>query len=84
MHSPANHPVPALLPAYEKAPLLPLRIFLSTGNQFDNQKSNRKFRKILRDKGYPMEYIEVPYRHNWENWEPLIDDVLLYFFAPVT
>jgi len=84
MHSPANHVVPALLSAYEKAPLLPLRIFLSTGDQFDNEKSNRKFRKILRDKGYPMKYIEVPYRHNWDNWEPLIDDVLLYFFAPTT
>lgn len=84
MHSPANRPVPALLPAYEKAPLLPLRIFLSTGDRFDNEKSNRKFRKILRDKGYPMKYMEVPFRHNWDNWEPLIDDMLLYFFAPLT
>ena len=81
MHSPANHPVPALLPAYEKAPLLPLRVFLSTGDRYDNQKSNRRFRKILRDKGYPMKYMEVPKQHNWENWQPLVDDVLLFFFA---
>jgi enterochelin esterase-like enzyme len=84
MNSPANHPVPALLPAYEDAPLLPLRIFLSTGNRYDNEKSNREFRTILRDKGYPLKYMEVPERHNWENWEPLVDDVLLYFYAPAT
>ena len=65
MHSPATHPVPALLPAYEKAPLLPLRVFLSTGDHNDNERSNRRFRTILRDKGYPMKYMEVSEQHNW-------------------
>ena len=35
MQSPANHPVPKLLPTYEEMPLLPLKIFLSTGNPDD-------------------------------------------------
>lgn len=80
MHSPANHPVPGLLAEYKKAPRLPLNIFLSTGEPDDNTRANREFRRLLRDKGYPLKYIEVPMGHNWDNWRPLIDDVLLYFY----
>ena len=81
MHSPANHPVRELLPAYEEMPLLPLRMFLSTGNPNDNTEANREFHRVLRDKGYPMKYIETREGHNWDNWRPLIDDVLLYFYG---
>ncbi len=81
MHSPANHPVKELLAAYEEMPLLPLRIFLSTGNPDDNTQANRDFHKVLRDKGYTMKYIETLEGHNWDNWRPLIDDVLLYFYG---
>jgi len=80
MQSPANHPVPALLSAYEKTPTLPLNIFLSTGEPYDNTLANRKFRTVLRDKGYPLKYKEVRQGHNWRNWKPLLDDVLLYFY----
>ena len=80
MQSPANHPVPNLLPGYEESPTLPLKIFLSTGNPDDNTRANRKFRNVLRDKGYPLKYMEVQKGHNWDNWKPLIDDVLLYFY----
>ena len=41
MHSPANYPVKSLLPAYEQAPTLPLRMFLSTGSPNDNTMANR-------------------------------------------
>jgi enterochelin esterase-like enzyme len=80
MHSPANHPVEELLPAYEQAPLLPLKMFLSTGKPNDNTTANRRFRNILQDKGYDLKYMEVRKGHNWDNWRPLIDDVLLYFY----
>ena len=80
MHSPANHPVPELLPDYEKTPTLPLNIFLSTGEPNDNTRANRAFRTVLRDKGYALKYKEVRQGHNWRNWKPLIDDVLLYFY----
>ena len=80
MHSPANHGVPALLPGYEKAPTLPLKVFLSTGEPNDNTTSNRRFRTLLKEKGYELKYIEVREDHNWDNWKPLIDDVLLYFY----
>ena len=81
MHSPANHPVKELLPAYEEMPVLPLRIFLSTGNPDDNTQANRDFHNVLKDKGYPMKYVETLEGHNWDNWRPLIDDVLLYFYG---
>ena len=81
MQSPANHPVPNLLPVYKEIPMLPLRVFLSTGTPDDNTQANRRFRTLLKDKVYDMEYIEVREGHNWENWGPLIDDVLLYFYG---
>lgn len=84
MHSPANHPIKGMLPAYEKMPLLPLRMFLSTGRLNDNRRANRKFRRVLENKGYELKYIEVDEGHNWDNWRPLLDDVLLYFYAPAS
>ncbi|MDX1482799.1 MAG: alpha/beta hydrolase-fold protein [Woeseiaceae bacterium] len=81
MHSPATHPVPNLMPAYEQAPRLPIRIFFSIGDLYDNTLANRKFAGILEDKGYDMEFIQVRGEHDWDNWRPLIDDVLEYFFA---
>jgi enterochelin esterase-like enzyme len=81
MQSPANHAVPNLLNAYEQMPLLPLKIFLSTGKLDDNTRANRDFHKVLREKGYEMEYIEVSAGHDWDNWRPLLDNVLLYFYS---
>jgi enterochelin esterase-like enzyme len=81
MHSPANYPVEPLLPWYEQSPKLPLTIFLSTGTPNDNTHANRKFRDILRDKGYPLHYVEVREDHNWDNWGPLVDDALIYLFG---
>lgn len=81
MQSPANHPLPDLVPAYEKSPRLPLNIFLSTGKPDDNTLANRKFHRVLKDKGYDMQYVEVREGHNWKNWRPLLDDVLRYFYS---
>jgi enterochelin esterase-like enzyme len=81
MHSPANHPVPSLLPAYESVDKLPLKVFLSTGVPNDNTKANRAFKNLLKKKGYELKYVETNKGHNWENWKPLVDDVLLYFYG---
>ena len=81
MQSPANHPIPNLLPTYESTPILPLKIFLSTGTPNDNTRANRDFHMILKSKGYPMKYMEVYEGHNWNNWGPLIDDVLIYYYG---
>ncbi len=81
MQSPANHPIPKLLPSYEKMPPRPLKIFLSTGKPNDNTEANRTFRDVLQDKGYDMKYVEVRQGHNWDNWRPLLDDNMLYFYG---
>ena len=81
MQSPANHPVENLLPAYENEPTRPIKIFLSTGASRDNSADNRRFRKILKDKGYEMKYMQTDEGHNWDNWRPLIDDVLLFYYG---
>ena len=80
MQSPANHAVPKLLPTYQARPRLPLKIFLSTGVPNDNTQANRKFHNVLKNKDYDMKYIEFRQGHNWENWRPLIGDILIYFY----
>ena len=81
MQSPANHPVPNLLPVYAQLPTLPLKIFLSTGTPDDNTEANREFHALLQDKAYPIKYVEVDEGHDWNNWGPLLDDVLVYFYG---
>jgi enterochelin esterase-like enzyme len=31
--------------------------------------------------GYDMKFIQKNAGHNWDNWRPLIDDVLLFFYG---
>jgi len=81
IQSPAMRPVPSIFSAYEDSTRLPLKIFLSTGTRGDNEESTRRLKRILDLKKYEMKYVEVPYDHSWANWKPLLDDVLLYYFA---
>lgn len=80
MQSPANHPVPSLNDAYEELDVQPVKMFLSVGTKNDNTRAGRLFKKILQKKGYDLTYKEVPYGHNWRNWKPLLDDVLMTFY----
>ncbi len=81
MQSPATHPVEYIHQAYADSVRLPLRIFMSSGDRQDNEARTRAFRDILQGKEYPMKYIEVPFGHTWDNWGPLQDDLLLYFYG---
>ena len=81
MQSPATHPVRTIHQSYQDSVQLPIRIFLSSGDHKDNEARTRTFRDILQAKGYPMKYIEVPFAHNWDNWGPLLDDLLLYYYG---
>lgn len=66
---------------YESKEHLPLKMFLSVGSRNDNTGAVKKFKKTLEKKGYDLTFIKVTGEHNWENWTPLLDDVLLTFFA---
>jgi len=82
MQSPAMHPVPKLLELYESEEKRPIKIFFSVGRKNDNTAAARRFKAALERKGYEMLYKEVAYGHNWQNWRPLLDDVLEYYFKP--
>lgn len=81
MQSPANHPIPRMLPTWAEVPKMPLKLFLSTGTPDDNTEDNRAFHAVLREKGYDMKYIEVDEGHNWDNWRLLLDDILIYYYG---
>ena len=82
MQSPANSEHLKLLNSlYGKTEKLALNIFFSIGTKNDNTKAARKFHRTLLKKKYKINYIEVPFGHNWKNWRPLVDNLLLTFFA---
>jgi len=66
---------------YRRNDRLPLRVFLSVGTRSDNTDEGRRFRRILEDKGYPLTYFEVSQGHNWNNWRPLLPEVLATFYG---
>jgi len=83
MQSPALHPVPEIYDAYEKNPHRDIKIYFSIGTKDDNTAAGRRLRRILKRAKYEMQYKEVPHGHNWQNWRPLLPDVLAYFFKKI-
>lgn len=67
--------------SYEERETLPLKMFLSVGSRNDNTAAVKRFKETLERKGYDLTYVKVRGEHNWKNWSPLLDDVLLAFFA---
>jgi len=81
MQSPGNSQHIALLrKMYQQSQRLDLNLFLSVGTKKDNTAAGRKFHQTLLDKGYPVAYREVPFGHDWQNWQPLLDDILQHYF----
>ena len=66
---------------YEEKETLPLKMFLSVGSRNDNTGAIKRFNKTLEKKGYDVTFVKVTGEHNWKNWSPLLDDVLLTFFS---
>jgi enterochelin esterase-like enzyme len=81
IQSPAPHPCPDIYTDFEQHDKLPLEIFLSTGTVNDKARATRRLKSILDSKGYAFKYVEVAEGHNWRNWGPLLDDVLIYFYG---
>jgi enterochelin esterase-like enzyme len=81
MHSPASSGHLKLLnKLYKENRPERLAVFFSVGTKNDNTRAARSFHRTLEDKGYDVNYIEVPFGHEWSNWRPLIDDLLLTFY----
>lgn len=82
MQSPASGKhVDIVRELYKESELLPLKLFLSVGTQNDNEAAVKRFRRVLKSKGYDITYKVVREGHNWRNWKPLLDDVLITFFG---
>jgi len=82
MQSPANgEHLKVVGDLYKQAETLPLKMFLSVGSKNDNTRAVKRFNRILEDKAYELTFIKVRGEHNWQNWAPLLDDVLKTFFS---
>lgn len=84
MQSPANSEmVDELRFQYMAQDRLPLKIFLSVGTVNDNTQAGQQFMETLKFQEYDMTYREVNEGHDWDNWGPLLDDVLYTFFRRI-
>lgn len=82
MQSPASGEHVALLTnLYTDREKLPLKMFLSVGTDNDNTRKARHLKRLLTKKKYDLTYREVRGGHDWGNWQPLIDDLLVTFFG---
>lgn len=82
MQSPANSEmVDELRFQYMAQQKLPLKIFMSVGTVNDNTQAGQQFMETLKFQEYDLTYREVNEGHDWDNWGPLLDDVLYTFFA---
>jgi enterochelin esterase-like enzyme len=82
MQSPANSDhVDVVRDLYEQREALPLKMFLSVGTKNDNQAAVKRFKRVLESKAYDLSFTTVREGHNWRNWGPLLDDVLVTFFS---
>lgn len=85
MQSPGNSQhIGLLAKMYQQSQHIDLNMFLSIGTKKDNTAAGRKFHQTLLDKGYPVAYQEVPFGHDWQNWQPLLDDILQHYFPANT
>lgn len=81
MQSPANSEmVDELRFQYMAQEKLPLKIFMSVGTINDNTQAGQQFMETLKFQEYDLTYREVAEGHDWDNWGPLLDDVLYTFF----
>jgi len=81
MQSPANSEmIDELRFQYMAQDKLPLKFFMSVGTVNDNTQAGRQFMETLKFQEYDLTYREVNEGHDWDNWGPLLDDVLYTFF----
>lgn len=81
MQSPAMHPIPNLLETYRESPPPPLNVYISTGTINDGEKQTQRFKRMLKQTGHKVRYKSTRQGHNWRNWRPMLDNILLYYFG---
>lgn len=82
MNSPAHSQfVKYLKSQYNRFEKKNIKIYMSVGDHSDNRQAVRSFRKTLKKKEYDLTYSQNHHGHNWDNWTPLLPEVLSTFFA---
>ncbi|HYH13814.1 MAG TPA: alpha/beta hydrolase-fold protein, partial [Flavisolibacter sp.] len=81
INSPAYWARTQLLEQLVEKPKLPVKVFLSTGANYDGGELTRIARAAFQSKGNELRYIEVNQGHSWGQWRTLMDDMLRYFFG---
>jgi len=82
MNSPAHSEfVRYLKKQYDKFDKKNLKVYLSVGSNADNRLAVRSLKKTLDKKGYDLTYTQNFHGHNWNNWTPLLPEVLETFFS---
>ena len=51
------------------------------GNGMSRRRRSAELGTALQDREYEMNYVETREGHNRDNWPPLVNDVLLYFYS---
>jgi enterochelin esterase-like enzyme len=82
IQSPAFWFRPEIYTVCDNSEKQPVKIFMTTGTVYDAEEGAEKMKKILEKNVCTFQYKEVPQGHSWGNWKDLIDDILIYFFAP--
>ena len=82
MNSPAHTQfVEFLAKQYSRVDKKNLKIFMSVGSTSDNRHAVSAFKSVLVEKGYDLTYRQNHKDHNWDNWRPLLPEVLDTFFG---
>ncbi|MFC4653575.1 MULTISPECIES: alpha/beta hydrolase [Rheinheimera] len=81
LQSPANSEHLTLLrQEYKKRQGPQMRLFYSVGNRNDNLHANTQMMKLLEKQGHQLVRLKVEQGHDWDNWQPLLDDLLVALF----
>lgn len=72
---------PQLIDLFREVEKRPLKFFVSAGTINDNEKTTRRFYRVLKEEGYEVKFkINRGEGHDWTNWKTLLDDTLIYFY----
>lgn len=83
-----------LINAYKNSDKKDIRLYVDSGiyersvgasflpkDEIDFLMANRRFKKVLEEKGYDFIYKEYPEGHTWGNWRRHLIDALIHFYG---
>lgn len=82
LQSPAFHTRKEIYKFYANVPKQDFNVYVSYGTGRDTEKQDLPFIKILENKKYNLTVNKVENgNHNWRNWKPLLNDILIKYYG---